>query len=175
MQVHPRARQASLIVKEVDDETLVYDLETDKAHCLNDTAARIWKRCDGRTTVREISARLGAELNIKVDEDVVWLALDQLAKFRLLEEAPVKPAHLAGVSRRQAVRALGVAALVLPMVNSLVVPTAAQTASPPPIPPGGCCVSPNQCVSQTCLQEPEGVPPCTPFPPNPQQSGKFCQ
>ena len=48
MKVSPVARTESLIVKEVDGETLVYDLTTDKAHCLNDTATRVWKNCDGR-------------------------------------------------------------------------------------------------------------------------------
>ena len=56
----PRARQASLIIKEVDDETLIYDLETDKAHCLNSTASRVWKSCDGRTSVAEIAGHGGA-------------------------------------------------------------------------------------------------------------------
>jgi hypothetical protein len=31
----PTARKDQLIVKELDDETLVYDLERDEAHCLN--------------------------------------------------------------------------------------------------------------------------------------------
>ena len=35
----PKARTEQLIVKEVDGEVLVYDLTTDRAHCLNDTAA----------------------------------------------------------------------------------------------------------------------------------------
>ena len=39
----PRARTSELIVKELPDETLVYDLANDKAHCLNHTAALVWK------------------------------------------------------------------------------------------------------------------------------------
>jgi len=39
----PLARKDQLIVKEVDDEVLVYDLKTDQAHCLNKTAALVWK------------------------------------------------------------------------------------------------------------------------------------
>ncbi len=171
----PLARQSSLIVKEVDDETLVYDLETDLAHCLNSTASRVWKSCDGHNTVEEIAAQLSPPGEPAVDEKVIWLALDQLEKFKLLDAAPAKPEFLSGLTRRQMVARLGIAAVALPAIVSIVSPHASAQGSPPQIPPGGCCVSPNQCVSQTCQQEPPGDPPCTVFPLNPQQSGKFCQ
>ena len=35
MEPLPVARQKDLIVRELSDEVLVYDLNTDKAHCLN--------------------------------------------------------------------------------------------------------------------------------------------
>ena len=37
----PRARQDELIVEELQDETLVYDLQRHKARCLNRTAALV--------------------------------------------------------------------------------------------------------------------------------------
>ena len=127
MKALPLARQSSLVIKEVDDETLVYDLDTHEAHCLNDTAGRIWKSCDGKTSVDEIAQQLGAQSNTTVDQNVVWLALDQLEKFKLLEEPVQKPpVFLADISRRQAVRALGVAAVTLPLITSIVAPTLAQ-------------------------------------------------
>ena len=175
MKALPLARKASLVVKEVDDETLVYDLKTDEAHCLNSTASRVWKSCDGENSVSDIAAQLGSAGQPPVDENVVWLALDQLEKFKLLDESPAKPSMLAGMNRRQMVARLGLAAVALPAIVSIVTPHASAQASPPPIPPGGCCVSPNQCVSQTCQQEPPNTPPCVVFPLNPQQSGKFCQ
>src|ERR1041385_1528120 len=94
----PVARTESLIVKEVDGETLVYDLKTDKAHCLNNTAARVWQNCDGRNTVSDIATLLGADLGVHVKDEVVWLALDQLTRFKLLKEATPKPALFAGMT-----------------------------------------------------------------------------
>jgi hypothetical protein len=85
MKALPRARQASLIIKEVDDETLVYDVEADKAHCLNTTAAQVWKSCDGKTSVKEIATQMSSTDGAPVDESLVWLALDQLEKFKLLD------------------------------------------------------------------------------------------
>jgi len=171
MKVSPVARTESLIVKEVDRETLVYDLNTDKAHCLNDTAARVWKNCDGRKSVSEISEILSAESNTSVKDEVIWLALDQLEKFKLLEEAPPRPGFLAGMTRRQMVARLGIAAIAIPSIVSIVSPTAAAGASC--IPQGSvfCCVNPNDCCTGLCTQTPT---PCTIFPPNPQNSGKQC-
>ncbi|HKO43234.1 MAG TPA: PqqD family protein [Pyrinomonadaceae bacterium] len=172
MKVLPRARQASLIIKEVDDETLVYDVEADKAHCLNTTAAQVWKSCDGKTSVEEIATQMSSTDGAPVDESLVWLALDQLEKFKLLDEAPAKPAMLAGLTRRQMVARLGIAAAALPAIVSIVTPHAYAQASLRP--PGTCCVNPNDCQSGTCQQEPPGFGPC-PYTLNPQQSGKFCQ
>src|SRR5207248_10116603 len=129
MKVSPVTRTESLIVKEVEGETLVYDLKTDKAHCLNDTAARVWKKCDGLNSVGQISEILSREANSSVDEDLVWLALDQLQRFKLLKEVPVKPVHLFGMTRRQMVARLGLAAKALPAIVSIVSPTAKAQAS----------------------------------------------
>lgn len=170
MKVSPVARTASLIVKEVDGETLVYDLNTDKAHCLNDTAARVWKNCDGRKTVNEISETLSAESNTDVKDEIVWLALDQLEKFNLLQDAPAKPGFLAGMTRRQMVARLGIAAIALPAIVSIIAPTPVAAASGV-IPPTFCCKDPKDCTSGSCIQD---VTPCTVYPPNPQNSGKQC-
>lgn len=178
MKALPLARQSSLVVKEVDDETLIYDKEADVAHCLNSTAAQVWKNCNGETTVGEIAQRLGSAPGTAVDENVVWLALEQLQKFKLLQEPLDKPAmFLSGVSRRQAIRALGLAAIVLPMVTTIVVPTAAQQGSPLPL--DSCCNRPDDCGSNCCAHRPN-QPTCA--PPNkvcvgttPSSSGPVCQ
>jgi hypothetical protein len=57
-EVLPLARREAIITKEVDGELLVYDVTRDKAHCLNETAAAVWRLCDGRTSVAAIAARL---------------------------------------------------------------------------------------------------------------------
>ena len=82
----PRARKHDLLVKELRDETLVYDLETNDAHCLNRTAALVWARCDGKTTAARMASLLQKELDPTVDEDLVWLTIAQLQRFRLIEK-----------------------------------------------------------------------------------------
>ena len=53
MEKMPQARRSGLIIQEVDSEILIYDQNTDKAHCLNQTAANVWKYCDGETTLAD--------------------------------------------------------------------------------------------------------------------------
>jgi hypothetical protein len=149
----PLARTEQLIVKEVDDEVLVYDLANDKAHCLNDTAARVWKSCDGKNSVTDISTSLAKEAGVAIDEGVVWLALDQLKKFKLLEQVPTAPTVFAGMSRRQLMRSLGVAAIALPVIISIAAPTAeAQASCAGSSRPNQCpCGNDGQCASNHCV------------------------
>ena len=126
----PRARQEGLLVHELTDELLVYDLKRHKAHCLNKTAALVWNRCDGEKGISEITRLLGQQMGSSVDEDIVRLALDQLERARLLGERPSHATRAGRVSRRQLIRRMGVAAAVsLPLVVSILAPTSAQVVS----------------------------------------------
>lgn len=122
----PLARTEALVVKDLEDEVLVYDLKRDKAHCLNQTAAFIWKHCDGAMSVEEMARLLERELGLAVDDDVVWLALGQLRRFHLLKEDESKTFGMLKVSRRDLVSKYLPAALALPVILSIAAPAAAQ-------------------------------------------------
>ena len=137
----PQRRKEGLVVRELPDEVLVYDLQRHRAHCLNPTAGFVFKQCDGHTSVKEIAKRLRQDMAVPADEKWVFLALDRLRKVHLLE----KPNGAAGngprYSRRELLRRAGVAgAALLPVVISLVAPTAVQAAATC-VPPGGCAPS----------------------------------
>ena len=51
----PVARKENLVIQEMPEEVLVYDMDTNKAHCLNRTAAFVWKSCDGKNSVAPIT------------------------------------------------------------------------------------------------------------------------
>jgi hypothetical protein len=140
----PHARKDGLVVKELPGELLVYDLERHKAHCLNDTASFIWRRCDGRTSVSELAALLASYTNAPADEQVVWFALNQLSQDRLLTEPLRQPSGARRLSRRDVIQRLGVAAAV-PLVASIVAPNVYAAAS--------CtqgCVLPTDCTVLGC-------------------------
>jgi len=146
----PRMRKERLIIDELPDEVLVYDLDRHRAHCLNQTAALVWRLCDGHTLTQVIARRVQSELDQPFSEDLVWLALRQLNKIHLLEEPIGLPAQLAGMSRREMVRALGIAAAItVPLITSIVSPTAVQALTC--FPGGHACTTSVQCCSNICL------------------------
>jgi hypothetical protein len=130
----PLSRTEGLIVEEVDDELLVYDQDHDSAHRLNRTAAIVWRHCDGTRTVDDLVAILAKELGDDLaDEDLVHIALDNLADRGLVEGVPKRAADETRLSRRRFIRrvgTVGVAALALPVVTSLVAPSPAAAQSP---------------------------------------------
>jgi hypothetical protein len=168
-----------LVINELTDEVLVYDLKRDKAHCLNQTAAAVWKLCDGQRTVAEIAAlvsrqtagasrqsadgsrqepergssptvREGSELNDHaMTEQMVWLALEQLGRDHLLEQRMKWPAAIPHLSRREVMR-LGLgAAIAVPLIVSISAPLPAQA--------GTCkaknanCSTGAECCSKACV------------------------
>ncbi|MGH9874075.1 MAG: PqqD family protein [Pyrinomonadaceae bacterium] len=154
----PRLRAAGLVIHELPDEVLVYDKTTDQAHCLNHTAALVWRACDGKLTPAEIARKLTTQLGADVPEAVVLFALTKLEKLHLLEPRESTPASYAGISRRQMARTLGLAAAVaLPVVTSIVAPTPAQAATCTA--PGQPC-SPVKLCCTSCNPAAPGGPKC---------------
>jgi hypothetical protein len=146
---NPRARKDGLIVQKLPDETLVYDLERDRAHCLNQTAAFVWQHCDGRSNAKEIARALKDKTKQPVDEKLVWLAIDQLGRNHLLKETLVLPPQVAGLNRREVMRALGLgAAVAIPVVASIVAPRPAQAATCGS--PGAPCTFNTDCCNPLC-------------------------
>lgn len=152
----PAARKDDLVVQELPEEVLVYNTKRHTAHCLNPTAALVWKHCDGQTTVTDMLRILRRELNQPVDEAVVWLAVRQLEKARLLAAHMTRPEDQISLSRREVVRRVGVAAAVtLPLVTSVIAPMAIQAGSCRAA--GQPCTTSVQCCSGICNGAPTGT------------------
>lgn len=170
----PRAQKAGVLATDVGDEVVVYDSKEHRGHCLNRSAAVVWRQLDGRTSMDQLVVRLRKEVDARADQDTVWLALKELDRAHLLE-GPLERPIPQGVSRRSMLRRLGVAAgggaVLLPAISTMVAPPAYAQASavacPTPEPncstfscAGGCACVPttegtNVCIVPTC------VAPCT--------------
>lgn len=137
----PIARKSGLVIQEMPDELLVYDVETSKAHCLNETVAAVWNACDGRNSVSDIAGTFGVSTD-KASEDIVWLAIDQLQKHDLLEKE--FEMGLSGRSRRELIKKIGFASVIaLPVIASLSAPSSALAAA-------SCvCTVIADCITQT--------------------------
>ena len=135
----PLSRKDQLVVQEHDEEVLVYDLRSNKAFCLNATAALIWQACDGSREISEISNLVAKALDEPESEALVWLALDRLKKENLIEEEDQISARFNGLSRREVIKKFGIASMAaLPVIASLVAPTSANAASSCMVVLGGC-------------------------------------
>ncbi len=159
-QQRPVARKEGLVIQEMPDEVLVFDTETNKAHCLNETAAFVWKACNGTNSVADITQSFGNQSGNPVDENLVWLAIDQLNENNLLAEN--LRADFNGQSRREVIKKIGLAAVIaLPIVSSLVAPTAALAVTCSGA-QGGMCVgngNPGICCGGNCCEGiAQGVP-----------------
>ena len=122
----PVARQDNLLTQDVGDELVVYDQTRHRVHRLNQTAASVWRQCDGRTTIADMAMVLPQH---EASEEVVWLALEKLGKAHLLESSVESPAEVRDQSRRDWMKRMafaGGAALLLPVVTSMSAPTPAM-------------------------------------------------
>jgi len=155
----PLARTKGLIVEEMTEELLVYDLDRDKAHCLNPFAAAVWKHCNGRKSAAQIAKQLvrqhGNEMGRSLanantlTEQLVWLALEQLGHLHLLEEPVSCPTHTPRISRREAMRRIGIGGVIaLPVVVSITAPEAVQAGTCRPH--NASCNTGIECCSTIC-------------------------
>ncbi|MGB2751128.1 MAG: PqqD family protein [Pyrinomonadaceae bacterium] len=144
---NPKARTENLVIQQVGDETLVYDLTTNKAHCLNETAGFVWNRCTGDRSINEIANAVEVQFGHAVDADFVRLALKQLENESLLTENGF--GSIVMPNRREAIKRIGLAsAIVIPIVSSLLAPSRALGSV------SCACVSPGDCISQSGCPNP---------------------
>ncbi len=164
----PIARKNGIIVQRLEDETLVYDLENNRAMCLNKTAAEVWRNCDGKNTVLDIRDILSIKLKTNVTIGVVELALDQLSKEKLIDSNLQIDLISSRESRRGVIKKLGLASSVaLPMIAAIVAPRVinAQSSMVPLLANGQPCTSSTQCLNM-CCDDPgsRGMGLCSPIP-----------
>lgn len=156
--VLPLARCERLLVQEIDGEIAVFDLEANRIHHLNRAVAIVWQHCDGRTSVSDLAAHLSAVTGEEVSKNSVWMALRQLQESKLLtEDAGISKVYTRG-ELLLAAGAVAGGAMLLPVVTSLIVPTAALAAGSGVSPPPTCIPkSSHGCVVNTdCCNEFQG-------------------
>ena len=130
MNFFPQSRHSELVVQNLNEETLIYDLQINKAMCLNETASLVWQFCDGRHSVADLAEALGRKLNDKVSEDLIWLALKQLEEQNLLQNGSPVKSQAKHLSRRETIKKIGAASMIaLPIISTLVAPRAVDAQS----------------------------------------------
>jgi hypothetical protein len=143
----PRARTTGLVTRELGGELVVFDQQSCRAHCLNRTAALVFRLADGRRTAADLAEGVAEQAGSHADLALVHDSLAQLRAAGLLEEgdpttggrpAPFEPAPCS--SRREVLKSVALGASVAaPLVLSLLVPSPAEAAAT--------CVASTSCQS----------------------------
>jgi hypothetical protein len=126
----PQARTDDLVIEEVEDEVLIYDGKNARAHALTPDAARVWRACDGETSIDDLAVRL------ELSRDTVVRALGELEGAELLESFGLDIVDVGngnGITRREmAFRSakIGTAVAAAPLLYSIAVPSPAAAATP---------------------------------------------
>lgn len=164
----PSAKTDSIVVQELPDELFIYNLQTNKAVCLNASTAFVWKHCDGKTDLRQLTPAFNQHFSTEIDENFIGLVLDDLLKADLIENHSIKFSD--SISRRKALLNYALPMAMLPIVSTLIAPTAAQAQSAAcsdPTAPASClsdsdcsslpitcnpgCICSYQCQSNCCI------------------------
>jgi hypothetical protein len=135
----PKARSRDLVILTRPVETLVYDMVSNEAHCLNETAAFVWSQCSGQVSVGEIARSAGKRFGAPVSDEFVSFALAELHDRKLMSSTGLSGRRRP--SRREAIRKIGLAsAVAVPIIASVIAPPAAHANS--------CvCTNPGNCIN----------------------------
>lgn len=154
--MNPIHRVKGLVVQEHDGEMLVYDLEKHRAISLNKIVTIVWHASDGKRDVDSIVEYVSAETGMPVPKESVLLALDELRKEDLLDASSAE-GYLGGMTRREALRRIGLASTAaLPIVLAITAPLAVHAQST--CIPGGTCTCNQNSSGRQGLQCTPAVP-----------------
>lgn len=178
----PLARNNDLVVQMIDKELLIYDLQNNKALCLNETAKLVFHACDGKTGFDELLKK-----NPQLNKGIIQLTLEKLSQENLLTEK-----FESGIPRREMLQKAALTAIALPIISTVIVPINVDAQSCNGLgngcsvigeccpglgcqdagmigivvcctPPGGNCTfpRPDLCCSGCCISAPSGPVCCT--------------
>ncbi|MBI4377722.1 MAG: PqqD family protein [Nitrospinae bacterium] len=87
---HKPVRRNDLLIRDIEDESIIYDHTNNTVHSLNITAKFIWDFCDGRHELSEIAREITTKFN--VDLNTAFRDIEEtIEKFKennLLQESP---------------------------------------------------------------------------------------
>jgi hypothetical protein len=116
----PVARSERLVIEQVGDEAVIFDLETRASHALKPLAAAVYAYADGKNTVTEIAELASYRLAQPVTEADATDAVVQLTALNLLEGPEIEVSRN-GFSRRDALKtfaAVGAGAALVSTVTA---------------------------------------------------------
>ena len=124
--MRPKARRNDLVIREIGDETMVYDLHNDRAHCLSPLAVCVWKHCDGSIDPCQLLPLVRRCHDTGVEQVEIDAVLNTLFRAGLVDQTSPEAGDRTYRSRRRILTAAAAGALA---VATIVAPTPAQAQS----------------------------------------------
>jgi hypothetical protein len=122
----PALRNENIVVQELDAEILLFDLKNNQAYSLNETSAKVYRACGNEITIEELKRRT------HFTDELIHLTLEKMQKANLLIENINYADTFNSVNRREIIKRIALSSTVtLPVISSIVIPTAANAASNP--------------------------------------------
>jgi Coenzyme PQQ synthesis protein D (PqqD) len=121
-------------IERTADEILALKEGSLEAHAINQSAAVVYDLCDGNTSKSEIAAEIHRRTGLPADEEIVDLALSELVETGLVMLDDPESRSLG--TRRALIRRWALSstlALMLPVVETVVVPPADAQGFMPPV------------------------------------------
>src|SRR3954464_15902552 len=116
----PRARTQGLVVRTIEDETLVYDLESRETLCLDAKLAAVWTHCDGKTSIDDLGKLIAPAEKSDTRRDLAWIAIEQLrAEGLLLGDTVPAQNKFRGVEPGEMIVRSGAIGLFIPTLFAL--------------------------------------------------------
>lgn len=150
------ARKDGLLVTRVGDETVIYDIESSKASCLNGLMTAIWEAIDEETNIEVLINILRDRGYPDVNEEIVYMAVHDLVQAGLVENCSEIAIYKENLSRREMIQLIGKrSVVVLPVVSTIIMqPAIAQVSCAAKHEPctfdSDCCVGPCQSQQGWC-------------------------
>jgi Coenzyme PQQ synthesis protein D (PqqD) len=125
MKTLPIAKTNNILVQELKDETLLYNLETNQVYCLNKTAAFVWQSLDGQHNLEQIKQL--SKYNL--DDELIFLTIDEFNRNNLLQEKLETNLSNEKMNRRTLLAKYGAMAIALPLITTIAAPKSIQAQS----------------------------------------------
>jgi len=110
-----------LVIQELDQEFLIFDPSTEKAHCLSGVGALVFKACREQLSLAELKLQLKTS-GVTDEETAIEESLRQLGEEKLVAS------QSGAFNRRRFLSAAGTAAAI-PLITSVMAPRPAQALS----------------------------------------------
>ena len=124
MRILPKVRTTDLVLQKSGREMLIYDLNSNKATCLNETCAIVWNHCDGETSTSYLIEQYD------LTEELIAIAIDALQGQDLITANFASGVPGQRIERRRFLQRTAAASTVaLPIIGSLTAPESAMAQS----------------------------------------------